>query len=112
MSHLQRAVQRVPELGRKLDFFFGKGSGSEHNIARSRDLLRQLERIGLHDTPAHRQYLEEVLTKTLNDPTNILVVQESGRVLRQTLRAGPDGFVLMETVWQGNQLIALYLKQG
>lgn len=36
----------------KLDYFLGKDTGSQHNIDRSQGMLRQLESIGLPDTPA------------------------------------------------------------
>ena len=48
-------VGTIPELGNKLDFLFGQATGSEHNIQRSQSMLRDLEGIGLSDTPEVRQ---------------------------------------------------------
>jgi RHS repeat-associated protein len=42
---------RAAALGRKLDYLFGRATGRLHNIERSTDMLRQMERIGLRDTP-------------------------------------------------------------
>lgn len=62
----------MPELGRKLDFMLGKATGSIHNIQRSQDMLKSLQRIGLNDTPATRAYLTEHFIKVLNTADNIV----------------------------------------
>jgi RHS repeat-associated protein len=94
----------VAQLGSKLEYFFGKATGSLHNIDRSKSMLAQLERIGLHDTPASRQYFTEHLTTVLNNPSSI-AMQSNGRVVRESLLTGPNGCVKLETVWEGSKLI-------
>jgi hypothetical protein len=102
----------VPELGNKLDYPLGKATGSAHNIQRSTDMLRQLERIGLPDSPATRQLLNDHLTDVLNDPSNISRVQQNGRVVRESLLTGPRGSVKLETIWEGNKLITTQIYGG
>ncbi len=101
----------IPDLGRKLDFIFGKATGSQHNIQRSRDMLRQLQRIGLNDTVANRAYLEEHLTKVLNDPSSIREVK-NGRTIRESLLMGPKGGCKLVTIWEGNKLLTVYILGG
>ncbi len=102
---------KIPELGRKLDFIFGKAAGSVHNIQRSRDMLRQLQRIGLNDTPANREYIEQHLTMVLNDPNNIVEVR-NGRTIRESLLMGPKGGCKLVTIWEGNKLLTVYILGG
>ncbi len=47
------------QLGRKLDYVFGKAKGRQHNLERSLSMLKALERIGIHDTFTSRLYLTE-----------------------------------------------------
>ena len=106
------AMSNQADLGNKLQYFFGQATGTQHNIERSQDMLRQLERIGLHDNPASRQYLASRLSAALQDPSNIVRVQEDGRVVREILLAGPRGFLKFETVWEGNKLITGFIFGG
>jgi hypothetical protein len=96
-------------LGRKLDYMLGKGTGSQHNIDRSHSMLTQLERIGLSDNPNTRQYLTEHLSAVLNDPTNIVSTQVNGAVIQESLLMGPSGGLKVRSVWQGNKLITMML---
>ena len=102
----------VPELGRKLDFVFGKATGSAHNIQRSLGMAQQMERIGLADTPASRALLVDHFAKVLNDPATIARVQENGRVVRESFLMGPYGGVKFETVWDGAYLITVKIYGG
>jgi len=108
---LRIAGLNLPELGKKLDFIFGKATGSTHNIQRSRDMLRQLQRIGLHDTPENRAYIEAHLTRVLNDPNNIVEVR-NGRTIRESLLMGPNGGCKLQTIWEGNKLLTVYIFGG
>ena len=108
---VRMAGLKLPELGRKLDFMFGKATGSAHNVQRSRDMLRQLQRIGLHDTPANRAYIEEHLTMVLNDPNNIVAVR-NGRTIRESLLMGPNGGCKLQTIWEGSKLLTVYIFGG
>lgn len=97
----------TPELGRKLDYVLGKATGSVHNIDRSRDMLRQMERIGFPESQGTRDYLADHLKKALNDPTAIMKTQENGRVVRETLLTGPQGSLKVESVWEDSKLITV-----
>ncbi len=94
-----------PNIGRKLEYFLGQASGSAHNIARSRQMLQQLESVGLHDNAATRRYLTEHLTEVYKNRSSISLIQENGRVVRESLLMGPHGVVKFETVWERNRLI-------
>lgn len=98
-------VGEAPDIGSKLEYFLGRATGSAHNIERSQEMLRQLERIGLPDTAATRQLLTDLLASTLRDQSNIASIQANGRVVRDALLAGPRGFLKFETIWQGAKLI-------
>jgi hypothetical protein len=102
---IRGALRRAPILGNKLEYFFGRATGSVHNVERSVAMLKQLERIGLPDTPVSRQYLQEHLADVLNNPANVARVQENGRVVRESLLMGPRGGLKFETIWEGDKLI-------
>ncbi|MFQ3610672.1 MAG: RHS repeat-associated core domain-containing protein, partial [Fimbriimonadales bacterium] len=103
---------KLPELGRKLDYIFGKASGDPHSVRRSRALQQELQRIGINDTPENREYLTAHLTWVLNDPTNIREVQRNGRIVRESLLMGPKGGCKLETIWEGDKLITVIIKAG
>src|SRR5262249_2474921 len=90
----------------KLDYVFGKGTGSIHTITRSQAMRDQLERIGLHDTPAARQYVADQIQKVFAQPG---IMQANGRVLRESMLMGPSGGVKMQTIWEGSNLITVIL---
>lgn len=53
-------TRNAPELGRKLDYVFGKTTSNKHNIERSLDMERQLNRIGImrKDVKSYRVILK------------------------------------------------------
>jgi RHS repeat-associated protein len=102
----------APQIGSKLEYFLGRATGNAHNVERSTQMLRQLERVGLPDSPATRQYLAEHLTRVLRDPSNIARVQENGRIVRESVLMGPRGGLKFETVWEGARLITGNLYGG
>ena len=93
----------LPDIGNKLEYFLGNATGSEHNIERSTEMLRQLNSIGLFDTPETRQYLRDQRASILSDDTN--VVAEGARITKETILYGPRGGLKWETIWEGNKLI-------
>jgi hypothetical protein len=105
-------ARSASELGRKLECFLGRATGNAHNVQRSTQMLSQLEKIGLPDNPATRQYLTEHLADVLNNPANIVRVEASGRVVRESLLMGPRGGLKFETIWEGNKLITGILFGG
>ena len=96
-------------LGSKLQYVFGRATGSAHNIERSQAMLAQLEKIGIRDNPASRDYISSVLSRALEQPG---VTQANGRILRESLVIGPDGAgaLKMQSIWDGNNLVTVFLK--
>lgn len=111
-NRLKGAKHLSPDLGRKLNFIFGKATGNSHNINRSKSMLQQLERIGLHDNPASRKVLEQHLDDVLNSASNVLRSQSNGRVVRESLLMGPNGGMKMESIWEGSKLITVKIFGG
>ena len=87
----------IPNLGRKLDFLFGKATGRIHNIQRYTDMLRNLNRIGIQDNSAGRALLKSHLCQVFNNTEGIPLT--NGRVLRESLLMGPRGGVKVESIW-------------
>ena len=97
---------RAVNLGRKLDYILGKATGSVKNVQRSQSMLREMERAGLPDSPATRQYLTEHLTQVARQSGGI--TQANGRVVKESLLMGPGGkAVKLETIWEGTKLITI-----
>ncbi|WP_345231342.1 hypothetical protein, partial [Olivibacter ginsenosidimutans] len=48
------AAKTGANIGTKLEYVFGKATGSAHNIERSTGMLRQLESVGIFDNAAGR----------------------------------------------------------
>jgi len=97
----------IPKLGSKLDYVFGEATGSVHNIERSTQMLSQLERIGLPNNFASRQYLTEHLTQVINDSMNIVATQANRRVVRESILMGINGGVKVQSIWEGTKLITV-----
>jgi len=101
----QGAARIVPQIGSKLEYFLGNATGNAHNIERSRAMLAQLQRVGLPDSPATREFLKSHLDSILNNATTIVRTQANGRIVRESLIMGPRGALKLETVWEGAKLI-------
>ena len=100
-----------PEIGNKLDYAFGKATGNQRNISRSVDMERQLNRIGIFDNADGRSYLTQQLQNAFTDPSNV-IMQENGRILKESLLSGPNGVVKMNSIWEGNRLITIEIFGG
>jgi len=112
-----RSIDECPvqaNLGNKLDYMLGRATGSpdSDNVRRSIALLRQLERIGLSDTPETRSYLASELQSAYSNQDNVVTIQPDCRVVRESLLTGPRGFLKMRTVWEDNKLITVFLFSG
>jgi len=95
-----------PDLGRKLEYFFGNATGRAHNIKRSGDMVQQLNRVGLQDNAAGRAAFAQHLRDVYADPKSVVKTDpETGRVTRSGFLAAPGGFLSTETIWEGNRLI-------
>jgi hypothetical protein len=89
----------------------GKATGTAHNIDRSQQLLAQLQRIGLTGSSVEdmlRAHFDEVI----NDASNIVTTQANGFTVRESLLAGPAGFVKVESIWDGTRLITVNFFGG
>ncbi len=73
------------DLGNKLDYIFGKGTGNKHNIQRSQSMQIELEKIGVYDDLSGRDYLTQHLNKVLNDSSNISSVEVRSYVAKEKL---------------------------
>lgn len=97
---------KAPEFGRKLDYIFGKATGDKHNIDRSKQMLAQLERIGVADTNEWRSYIEYAFRGAYYDTKNA-IIQENGRIAKEFLLSGPNGILKVRTVYDNNRLITI-----
>ncbi|MEU4395898.1 polymorphic toxin-type HINT domain-containing protein [Kribbella sp. NPDC023855] len=94
-----------PEIGTKLEYFFGNATGNAHNIQRSGDMASQLNRIGIGDSAGGRALFSAHLNEVFHNPNSVVRVQENGRTVRDGLLIGPGGMLKTETIWDGNKLI-------
>lgn len=115
------------QIDKKLDFLFGKATGRAHNIHRTKSMQISLQKIGVHDNKVGRETLIEHLEKICNDPTNIIEVKKKIftykelpnkpvgsyiSVTRESFLMGPGGGVRLESVWKGNELLSVIIKEG
>ncbi|MBN9386394.1 MAG: hypothetical protein J0H74_36895, partial [Chitinophagaceae bacterium] len=97
----------LPQLGNKLKYLFGKATGSLHNLERTAEMNRLLNSIGIFDNAQGQALIRAHLGEILNSTKG--VTQSTGRVLRESLLAGPYGFLKVESVWDGAKLITIKL---
>jgi hypothetical protein len=71
-------------------------------------MLKQLEKIGIHDTSYWRNYVQQVITDMFYSPVGAYV-QGNGRIVKETLLWGPFGALKIRTVWEGVKLITIEL---
>ncbi|HIC89545.1 MAG TPA: hypothetical protein EYP04_09115 [Anaerolineae bacterium] len=64
-----------------------------------------MERIGLPDTPANREFVARHFGDVLDDQSNILRIEADGRVVRESLFVGQRGAVKIVSWWDGDRLI-------
>jgi RHS repeat-associated protein len=98
------------QIGSKLEYIFGKATGSAHNIERSTGMLRQLESVGIFDNAAGRALLKNHLEAAYSSAKAVL--QSNGRYLRESLLMGPNGGLKVESIWEGTKLITVKLIGG
>ncbi len=73
-------------------------------------MLAQLNRVGIQDTPASREYIEKILEDAFYDPTSTVSSSADGFVTKESLVMGPGGGVKLESIWNGRQLISAFVK--
>ncbi len=91
-------------IGKELDYLFGRATGRQHNLDRSADMLRQMERIGMPDSSGNRRIMTDHFQNVLNDASNIVTTQDNGKVVRESLLMGPNGGVKIQSIWDGARL--------
>ncbi|SCY48468.1 hypothetical protein SAMN05660668_02806, partial [Pseudobutyrivibrio sp. AR14] len=120
-------IEESADLGNKLDYMLGKATGNKHNIQRSQAMQMELERIGIYDDIAGRDYLTQHLNKVVNDSSNISGVESRSYVAkeicgqpimeytattRESFLMGQYGGVKLKTIWDGNRLLTVIIEGG
>jgi hypothetical protein len=82
-TNVGKGGSKSADLGNKLDYIFGKGTGNKHNIQRSQSMQIELEKIGIYDDLSGRDYLTQHLNKVLNDSSNISSVEVRSYVAKE-----------------------------
>ncbi|MBE5903797.1 MAG: hypothetical protein E7275_05855 [Pseudobutyrivibrio sp.] len=87
----------------------------------------ELERIGIYDDIAGREYLTQHLNKVVNDSSNISGVESRSYVAkeicgqpimeytattRESFLMGQYGGVKLKTIWDGNRLLTVIIEGG
>ncbi len=109
---IRNLTKGSPVIGKKLEYIFGNATGTKHNRDRSIAMERQLNGIGIFNNAKGRRLMMNHLTRAYKNSKNILKVQKNGRVVRESLLAGPNGLLKVESVWEGRRLITVQLYGG
>lgn len=87
----------------KFDYFFGRATGRQHNLARTNQNAFQMKRLGVPDTPEGHALLRDHLVEAANNPRNVLYAFENPYgffEVRESLFQGPSGqFAKFQTTW-------------
>ncbi len=89
----------------KLDYAYGRATGSQHNLERTAEMNATLNKVNLPDTPANRLALANFLLAHRPDPTVVAYAQ----ITRGVFDA-PGGAVEVEMRWQGQTLATMILR--
>jgi filamentous hemagglutinin len=87
----------------KYDYLFGKVASGSHNAARPFQNASQLARIGVYDNANGRALLQSHFEEVVRSDNNIVRTfsDEYGMFqVRDSLFAGPGGFLHLESTWQ------------
>lgn len=87
----------------KFKYLFGEAGGRAHNLARTAQNAGQMARIGVYNTAEGRALLQAHFEDVVADPSNIVRTftnQYGTFQIRESLFAGPGGFVKLESTWQ------------
>ncbi len=87
----------------KFGYLFGEASGNAHNVSRSLQNASQLSRVGVYNDPSGRALLQSHFNDVVGDSSNIVHSysdQYGNFQIRESLFAGPGGFVKFESTWQ------------
>jgi filamentous hemagglutinin len=87
----------------KFNYLFGQATGRAHNIARTAQNAQQLARIGIYNTAEGRVILQSHLNQAVQGQENVVQTftnQHGTFEVRESLLAGPGGFLKIESTWQ------------
>ncbi|SCF24176.1 intein C-terminal splicing region [Micromonospora haikouensis] len=87
----------------KFDYMFGNVASNSHNAARSAQNQAQFARVGVYNNAEGRGLLQSHFDEVVGSDSNILRTfkNEHGEFqIRDSLFAGPGGFLHLETTWQ------------
>jgi len=103
-TSLVNFFKAAPHYGRKLDYLFGKATGAQHNLDRSRSMALLLKSVGIVDNPGGRALVQRHLTMAWRTSTNVKSVvlgfRNSSIVEKESLLWGPNGAVKVVSIWQ------------
>ncbi len=115
------SARQTAELGIKLDYQLGKATGNEHNISRSKGLLKEMEKLGFDDNSSNRKYFQKYYNDVLNNGDNIILEEivvyrdKTGsyiKTTRESFLMGKRGGAVVTTSWDGNRLLTMIIKSG
>lgn len=98
----------APDLSRKLEYVFGNASGTRKNIERSKEMEATLNSIGIYDNDMGRILVKQNIVDSYYETGNS-IIQENGRLSKDSLLIGPNGIAKMNTVWENERLITVEL---
>ncbi|XVV00194.1 hypothetical protein ACQPW3_22355 [Actinosynnema sp. CA-248983] len=91
---------QIPE--GKWDYMFGRVEKDPHNTPRSIQNELQFHKIGIDDTPEGRQLIADSLKEAVSSPRHrkeVFSNQYGTFEVRESLLAGPHGFLMLESTW-------------
>lgn len=87
----------------KFGYLFGEASGNAHNVERALENASQLSRVGVYNNAEGQALLQGHFDAVVGDSSNIIRStsnQYGNFVTRESLFAGPGGFIKFESTWQ------------
>jgi filamentous hemagglutinin len=96
------ATRAIVDAG-KYDYLFGRVNSNPHNANRSTQNAGQLARVGVFDNAAGRSALEQHFNEVASSKNNVMrsfSTKFGNFEIRDSLFAGPRGFIHFETTWQ------------
>ncbi|MEV6631637.1 RHS repeat-associated core domain-containing protein [Actinoplanes sp. NPDC051470] len=87
----------------KFDYMFGKVASNSHNAARSAQNQAQFAKVGVYNNAEGRGLLQSHFDEVVGSDSNVMrtFTNDHGEFqIRDSLFAGPGGFLHLETTWQ------------
>ena len=128
LSIIEGGGKAEPDFGKKLDYLFGKATGSQHNLERTAGMESELGRkMGLPDTPENREYIKQEIRNSYFDDSSISNIEQMSYVAkekpgkpteywtgttRETFIMGPNRGAILQTLWDDNVLKNIIVRGG